>query len=119
MTILFDAYKLNYLVLAGYLKKVNIPIHLGRSVVNIHPSLLPKYGGKGMYGNRVHQAVLDSGDVETGCTVHYVDSEYDHGETILQNKCPVLPGDTVKSLSARVFALEIPTYIAAIQDLQV
>src|SRR5690606_12877305 len=87
--------------------------YLGR-VLNIHPSLLPDYGGRGMYGDRVHSAVLKDRPAESGCTVHFVDNEYDHGPVILQKRCPVLPDDTPESLAARVFALECEAYPEAI-----
>ena len=95
-------------VLAGYLKK--IPDHIVRRyhnrIINIHPSLLPKYGGKGFYGSRVHSAVLEGGDPETGCTVHYVNEQYDRGDIIRQVRVPVKSGDTVESLSKRVLEKE-------------
>ena len=75
-------------------------------VLNIHPALLPKYGGKGFYGDHVHAAVLAAGERETGCTVHLVDDQYDHGAHLLQRRVPVLPGDDVHTLAARVFEAE-------------
>jgi len=93
-------------VLAGFLRLLHIPEPwLGR-VLNIHPSLLPAFGGKGYYGARVHAAVLDHRCHFSGCTVHYVDNEYDTGPILLQRCVPVEPGDTVESLAARVFAEE-------------
>ena len=93
-------------VLAGFLRLLRIPERwLGR-VLNIHPSLLPAFGGKGFYGDRVHRAVLESGVRETGCTVHYVDNEYDHGPVLLQRRIEVRPDDTVETLAARVFEEE-------------
>ncbi len=80
------------------------------SLINIHPALLPKYGGDGMYGLHVHQAVLDSGDTETGITIHPVDAGVDTGEILLQKTCPVLPGDTPETLQARVQELEKQWY---------
>ncbi len=100
--------------LCGYLRWLRIPAWLRGRVVNIHPSLLPAHGGRGMYGDRVHAAVLAAGDAETGCTVHFVDEEYDHGPTILQRRCPVEPGDDVATLAARVFAEECVAYPEAI-----
>ena len=84
-------------------------------VLNIHPSLLPRHGGPGMYGLRVHEAVLDSGDAESGCTVHRVGERYDEGEILLQARCAVLPGDTPETLAARVLALEHRTYPKAVR----
>jgi phosphoribosylglycinamide formyltransferase-1 len=93
-------------VMAGFLKHVLIPPDFDRRVINIHPSLLPSFGGPGMYGDRVHQAALDRGVTVSGCTVHYVDNQYDHGPILLQRTCEVLPGDTAQTLAARVFQLE-------------
>lgn len=107
----------DYLVLAGYLKKLAIPAGFEGRVVNIHPALLPRHGGKGMFGHHVHAAVLAAGDAESGCTVHLCDSGYDTGQTILQLRCPVLPGDTAESLAARVFELECQAYPRALQML--
>lgn len=84
-------------------------------VMNIHPSLLPRHGGPGMYGRRVHEAVLDAGDAESGCTVHYVTERYDEGAVILQDRCPVLPADTPESLAARVLELEHRVYPQAVR----
>lgn len=93
-------------VLAGFLRLLVIPERwLGR-VLNIHPALLPAFGGKGFYGDKVHAAVLASGVKETGCTVHYVTNEYDAGPIVLQRKLAVLPTDDVHTLAARVFAEE-------------
>ena len=95
-----------HVVLAGFLRLLPIPEPwLGR-VINIHPALLPKFGGKGFYGDRVHAAVLEAGETETGCTVHYVDNGYDTGRVLLQRTVPVQPDDTVQSLAARVFEAE-------------
>lgn len=100
--------EVDFVVTAGYMKKLG-PMTLqqfkGR-VINIHPSLLPKYGGQGMYGEHVHRAVLASGDQETGLTVHLVDNEYDTGPVLNQRRVPVLPGDTIEDLSQRVLAEE-------------
>jgi len=93
-------------VLAGFLRLVKVPSHWKGRVINIHPALLPAFGGKGFYGDRVHAAVLAASAKETGCTVHFVDDHYDHGEPILQRRVPVLPGDDVHTLAARVFEEE-------------
>ena len=96
------------IVLAGYLSIVSKPlldIYEGR-IINIHPSLIPRHCGKGMYGLHVHKSVLASGDGESGCTVHYVDSGTDTGKIIKQVRVPVLPGDTPESLQARVLKEE-------------
>jgi phosphoribosylglycinamide formyltransferase 1 len=107
---------IEWVILAGYLKFVHVPPGFERRVLNIHPSLLPKFGGPGMYGHHVHEAVIRAGERESGCTVHYVDGEFDHGPVILQRRCPVLPGDTPETLAARVFALECQAYPEAIRN---
>ncbi|MEM7230202.1 MAG: phosphoribosylglycinamide formyltransferase [Planctomycetota bacterium] len=101
--------------LCGYLRWFQVNPHDRHRVINIHPALLPAFGGKGMYGMRVHRAVLDAGAVETGCTVHFVDDIYDHGPTILQRRCPVLPDDDPQAIADRVFELECTTYPDAIR----
>jgi phosphoribosylglycinamide formyltransferase 1 len=96
------------IVLAGYMKKL-APEIIGayRSrIINIHPALLPEFGGKGMYGQRVHEAVIASGARFSGATVHFVDAEFDHGEILLQERVPVFEGDTPQSLAERVLAVE-------------
>ena len=103
--------------LCGYLRHLRIHPDFDGRVVNVHPALLPKFGGKGMYGDRVHAAVLASGDTESGCTIHYVDGIYDNGPVILQRHCPVLPNDTVDSLAARVFREECVAYPAALAQI--
>jgi phosphoribosylglycinamide formyltransferase 1 len=105
-------------VLAGYLQKVGkltLKAYQGR-IINTHPSLLPKHGGKGMYGRRVHQAVLDSGDTETGVTIHLVTNDYDTGDIIAQCVVPVMPGDTVTSIEKRVKAIEKRMICTVIQN---
>lgn len=103
--------------LCGYLRPFRVT---GRTadwsgrVMNIHPALLPAFGGKGMYGDRVHAAVLASGARESGCTVHFVDEHYDQGPIILQRRCPVYPGEDVPTLAARVFIEECEAYPDAI-----
>src|SRR5881275_2857161 len=95
-----------YVVMGGFLKHVLIPPDFENRVINIHPALLPDFGGKGMYGLRVHEAVVEAGAKVTGCTVHFVDNEYDHGPVILQRQVKVLPGDTAEVLQQRVFKEE-------------
>ena len=94
-------------VLAGFLKKLWIPDDFAGRVLNIHPSLLPAFGGKGYYGMHVHRAVLERGCQVTGCTVHLVDEVYDNGPILLQRWCAVEPGDTPEALAARVFEQEL------------
>ena len=93
-------------VLAGFLKKLWIPEDYVGRVINVHPSLLPAFGGKGFYGSRVHRAVLERGCQISGCTVHLVDEVYDNGPILLQRSCPVEPNDTVDTLASRVFEQE-------------
>lgn len=98
------------IALAGYLCYFIRPDWFTGPVINIHPALLPRHGGQGMYGDRVHAAVLTAGDTESGCTVHHVDGEYDHGAIIAQQRVPVQPDDDVARLAARVFAAECELY---------
>ena len=100
--------KVDLVILAGYMRKLGtqtLRYFKGR-IINIHPALLPKYGGEGMYGLRVHQAVLASGEKETGVTIHIVDEEYDHGAIIAQSRVPILPNDNAEVLSSRVLEQE-------------
>lgn len=101
-------------VLAGYLRLLPIEPDFAGRVLNIHPSLLPRHGGKGMHGERVHEAVLAAGDKESGCTVHLCDDRYDEGRVLLQARVPVLTGDSPTTLAARVFAAECEAYPAGI-----
>jgi formyltetrahydrofolate-dependent phosphoribosylglycinamide formyltransferase len=100
------AAKADLVVMAGFLKLVEIPPDFAGRVINIHPALLPAFGGQGFHGMHVHRAVLERGCTVSGCTVHLVDNEYDHGRILLQKTVPVLPDDTPESLAARVFAVE-------------
>ena len=105
LTTLADA---DLVVLAGYLKLLPAPVvrRFRQRAINIHPALLPAFGGPGMYGHRVHEAVLASGATESGVTVHYVDEQFDRGPIIAQRTVPVLPDDTADSLAHRVLAVE-------------
>lgn len=96
----------DHVVMAGFLKHVLIPADFENRVINIHPSLLPKYGGEGMYGHHVHSAVIAAGESTSGCTVHFVDNLYDNGPVLHQRSCPVLANDTPDILAARVFEQE-------------
>lgn len=86
-------------------------------MINIHPSLLPKFGGKGMYGDRVHEAVIAAGEKESGITIHYTNEHYDEGAVICQKKCPVLPEDTPVELAQRIHQLEYENYPKVIEEL--
>lgn len=112
---LLREHAIDWVVLAGYLKLVRIPPGYERRVVNIHPALLPGFGGPGMYGHHVHEAVLASGARESGCTVHFCDAQFDRGPIILQKRCPIVAGDTPGSLAARVFDLECRAYPEALE----
>lgn len=101
--------------LAGWLSLLEIPDRYTGRIMNIHPALLPAFGGKGMYGDRVHQAVLDYGCKVSGCTVHFVDAHYDEGPIILQRACGVQEGDDAAALAARVFEEEKIAYPEAIR----
>ena len=106
-----------YAILGGWLRKLEIPSTWEKRVINIHPSLLPRHGGKGCYGDRVHRRVLEAGDSHSGCTVHFVNNEYDRGPIILQEEVPVLPEDDVEKLATRVFEAEkiaLPKAVAAL-----
>lgn len=104
--------------LAGWLCLLEIPPRYSGRVINIHPALLPSFGGKGMYGQKAHQAVLDYGCKISGCTVHFVDADFDNGPIILQRVCPVLEDDTPQSLAYRVFEEEKIAYPQAIRLFQ-
>ena len=101
--------------LGGYMRWLRVDPPFEQRVMNIHPALLPNFGGRGMYGPRVHEAVLKSGDSVSGCTVHFVGDQYDEGPIILQRECPVLPGDDVPHLAGRVFEQECLAYPEAIR----
>jgi phosphoribosylglycinamide formyltransferase-1 len=111
--------KIDFLVLAGFLWLVPETIlneYEGR-IINIHPALLPEYGGKGMYGERVHRAVIANRDKESGITIHYVNRHYDEGDIIFQAKCRVEPSDTPDTLASKVHLLEYEFYPKIIEDL--
>jgi len=110
--------KIDFIVLAGFLLK--IPSTLIKAypekIINIHPALLPNYGGKGMFGMNVHKAVLENKDPESGITIHYVDEQYDHGATIFQTKCPVYADDSPETLASRVQQLEHLHFPAIVEE---
>lgn len=101
--------------MAGYLQLLKIPADFAQRVINIHPALLPAFGGKGMYGQHVHEAVIEYGAKVSGCTVHFVDDQYDHGPIIAQQVVEVKEDDTPESLAARVFRAECAVYPEVIE----
>lgn len=110
---------IDFIVLAGFL--LLVPQKLidayPERIVNIHPALLPKHGGKGMYGDRVHEAVVAAGDTESGITIHLIDSDYDKGTTFFQATCPVLPTDTPHDVAEKVHALEYEHFPRIIEEI--
>jgi phosphoribosylglycinamide formyltransferase-1 len=114
-------YGISFIVLAGFLWKIPVSLikaYTGR-IINIHPALLPAYGGKGMYGQHVHEAIIANGETESGITIHYVDEIYDHGKTIFQARCAVEKNDTPLTLAQRIHNLEhehYPQVIAKLLD---
>ncbi len=111
--------RIDFIILAGFLWKlppVLIDAYHGK-IINIHPALLPSYGGKGMYGNAVHAAVIEAKEKQSGITIHYVDDKYDHGEIIFQKTCPVNENETVESLAKKVHELEHTYYPEQIEKL--
>lgn len=122
---ILNNWKPDLIVLAGYLLKIPTPVieAYPRQIINIHPSLLPKYGGKGFYGLKVHETVINEGETETGCSVHIVTEEYDQGLVLGQQKVPVHPSDTPKELAHRVLKHEhkllpqvIKNYLSNVQN---
>ena len=116
-------HKIDFIVLAGFLWKMPVPLinMYPKKIINIHPALLPKFGGRGMYGNKVHETVIAENEKESGITIHYVDELYDHGEIIFQAKCPVAENDTVETLAQKIHILEhahYPKVIAQIIEKQ-
>ncbi|HRR36972.1 MAG TPA: phosphoribosylglycinamide formyltransferase [Clostridia bacterium] len=114
---LLAKYEIDLVLLAGYMKKLPKEIVERYKVLNIHPALLPKYGGRGMYGERVHKAVLEAKEKESGCTVHVVDEHYDNGKILNQIKVPVLEDDTVETLAKRVLEQEHIIYIDTVKKI--
>ena len=108
---------IDWIILAGFLWKIPPTLinHWEKRIINIHPALLPKYGGKGMYGEAVHRAVLAANEKESGITIHYVDEQYDHGATIFQATCSVLSTDLVENLAEKIHALEHLHYPVVIE----
>ena len=114
LTEILDDAKVDLIIQAGFLSLWHIPPQYEQKVMNIHPALLPKFGGHGMWGHHVHEAVLAAGEAESGCTIHFVTNEYDAGPIVLQRTAPVLPGDDADTLAARVFEQECIAFPEAI-----
>jgi phosphoribosylglycinamide formyltransferase-1 len=113
------AHETDLIVLAGFLWKIpqSLIDAFPRKIINIHPALLPKYGGKGMYGQYVHEAVINAGELESGITIHYVDEHYDNGDVIFQAGCPLMENDNPESLAQRIHQLEHLYYPKVIEKL--
>lgn len=112
-------YSVDYIILAGFLLKIpfNIVSSYRRKIINLHPSLLPKYGGKGMYGINVHKAVLKNKEIESGITIHFVNENYDEGDFILQKKCSISFNETVNSLEKKIRFLEFSFFPKTIEKI--
>ncbi len=112
---------INFIVLAGFLLKIpqNLIKSYSNKIINIHPALLPKYGGKGMYGDNVHKAVVEAGETESGITIHYVNENYDEGKIIFQAKCEVLRTDTYEDVASKIHQLEYEHFPKTIEKLLV
>jgi phosphoribosylglycinamide formyltransferase 1 len=108
---------IDLIVLAGFLWLIPESMIKDFTIINIHPALLPKYGGRGMYGMKVHQAVVDNGDTETGISIHYINNKYDEGELIFQAECQVLPSDTPEEVAGKVHKLEYKYFPEVIEKI--
>lgn len=115
VTEVIDRYDVDLILGAGYLQRYLFPPRYEGRMLNVHPGLLPKFSGQGMYGHHVHEAVLAAGEKESGCTVHIADHLYDHGPVVIQKTVPVLPEDTPETLAARVFEAECEAYPEAVR----
>ncbi len=113
-----DWYEIDYLILAGFLWLIpeNLIEYFPDKIINIHPALLPSYGGKGMYGKKVHEAVISNKDKETGISIHLVNSKYDEGKIIFQAKVPVEPDDTLDTITKKIHLLEQEHFPKVIED---
>jgi phosphoribosylglycinamide formyltransferase-1 len=114
---LLKQYNIDFIVLAGFMLKIphSLLDAFPNKIVNIHPALLPKHGGKGMYGDRVHRAVIESGETESGITIHYINENYDEGDIIFQEKCSLSSEDTHQEVAEKVHKLEYEFYPAVIE----
>lgn len=119
ITQLLQQLEIDLIVLAGFmwLMPMNLVRAFPNRIINIHPALLPKFGGKGMYGHFVHEAVVAAGETESGITIHYVNERYDEGQTIFQARCPVLPTDTPEDVARNVQALEHAHYPRVVEEI--
>jgi phosphoribosylglycinamide formyltransferase, formyltetrahydrofolate-dependent len=119
MTAILKKHHVDLVVLAGYMKKIGPEMVAGfnHRIINIHPSLLPKYGGQGMYGLAVHEAVISAGEKETGVTIHLVGKDYDQGAILAQRRVPVMNNDTADILAARVLEVEHALYVEVLRDI--
>ncbi len=115
---ILNKHKINFIVLAGFLRRLpgEITTFYNRKIINIHPALLPAYGGVGMYGKHVHEAVIAAKEKESGITIHYVDEVYDHGQIIFQTRCVVTDVDTANDLAKKILALEHKFYTAVVAE---
>ena len=113
---ILNKYRVDFIVLAGFLKKLPTKITnlFSKKILNIHPALLPAYGGTGMYGKYVHEAVIAAGETESGITIHFVDEVYDHGQIIFHAKCSVAKSDTAETLAKKILQLEHAHYTKVI-----
>lgn len=118
---LLKEYRIDFIVLAGFMSKISKPLleAFPNKIVNIHPALLPKFGGKGMYGKHVHEAVIAAKEKETGITIHYINEHYDEGAIIFQAVCPVELEDDAESIAKKVHALEYKYYPEIVRSLLV
>jgi phosphoribosylglycinamide formyltransferase-1 len=110
---------IDLVVLAGFLLQIpkNLIQHFPNKIVNIHPALLPKFGGKGMYGSKVHQAVIAANETESGITIHFVNEKYDEGKIIFQASCPITSTDTIQSLQTKIQQLEHEYFAKVVEDI--
>jgi formyltetrahydrofolate-dependent phosphoribosylglycinamide formyltransferase len=115
ITKVLDGYDIDLIVGAGFTQLYKYPPKFEGRMLNVHPALLPEYGGRGMYGHHVHEAIIAAGEKESGCTVHLATHEYDKGPVVVQKRVPVLPEDTPDSLADRVFEAELEAYPEAIR----
>lgn len=115
---ILQEYRIDFVVLAGFLVRVpDLLLHAyPDKIINIHPALLPKFGGKGMYGDRVHEAVVAAGEKESGITIHYINEHYDEGNAIFQATCPVFPTDSPDDVAKKVHALEYEHFPQVIEQ---